>query len=239
MLTIDILTGPETEQLQQQESRIEQGLKAFFWEVGDALSTIQTQRLYRAQFDTFEDYCRERWQFSSDYAYKLIRGAETIATLKSADVSNLPTTESQTRELTKLSNPEQQIEAWVEASQNAPAGKPNATQVKQAVQQVQKRSMVTPGSRVKVTDGEHQGKELEVAKTENSGAVVYCKLDSGESYPFLAGEVETVEVAPAPAPKPKIDHKKESQDLKTLLHRCLPYLPVELQIEVEAAIGNI
>lgn len=43
-----------------------------FVEIGLALATIRDRRLYRAEFRTFEEYCRERWGFSRRRAYQLI-----------------------------------------------------------------------------------------------------------------------------------------------------------------------
>ena len=43
------------------EDVINRGL-ATFVEVGNALLRIRDERLYRAEFGTFEAYCRQRWQ---------------------------------------------------------------------------------------------------------------------------------------------------------------------------------
>jgi hypothetical protein len=37
---------------------------------------IRDSRLYRQEFDTFEDYCRERWKMSKTNANRLIDAAE-------------------------------------------------------------------------------------------------------------------------------------------------------------------
>lgn len=57
---MDQLTTTESSKLCQLESTIEAGLKTFV-EVGSALMEIRDSRLYRQEFGTFEDYCRERW----------------------------------------------------------------------------------------------------------------------------------------------------------------------------------
>ena len=41
--------------------------------IGESLKTIRNKRLFR-EHGTFEDYCRERWGFSSEDAAAYIRG---------------------------------------------------------------------------------------------------------------------------------------------------------------------
>lgn len=249
MITIDVLTVPEQQQLAEQETRIEQGIRVFFGEVGEALAIIRSQRLYRASYKNFEEYCRSRWGFGDNYAHKLISAAETIDNLKSANVATLPTTESQARELATL-NPEEQVEAWMNAVQNSPDGKPTAEQVKSAVEDVKaeidratrKTTDIPFGSKARVIAGEHKGLEVEVESVEK-GAVAHCRLPGGDMYPFLAGEIEVTEFAvatPAPA-KPKSDVKAENQALKDLLREILAEvedtLAPELKARAEAVLG--
>lgn len=60
--------------------------------------------LYRERgYGTFEEYCQQRWGWSRDYGYKLIRSAEVIRAIGSVDnCLQLPSTESQARELVPL-----------------------------------------------------------------------------------------------------------------------------------------
>jgi len=60
----EILQIEEQEALQQYEAVIEKGLQTFY-EVGQALAFIREKKLYRAEYKTFEDYCRERWGISA------------------------------------------------------------------------------------------------------------------------------------------------------------------------------
>jgi len=39
----------------------------------------RAERLYRAQFQTFEEYVEQRWEWNRDRAYRLIRAAELAA----------------------------------------------------------------------------------------------------------------------------------------------------------------
>lgn len=123
------LNDLERQELVSLETTIEQGL-ATFVDVGRALLTIRDSRLYRQDFPTFEDYCRERWGFSDRRARQLIEGAG-IGTI--VPVQN----EGQARELAPLKDDEREIvEAWREAKEAAAAeGKQlSARVVRNAVQ---------------------------------------------------------------------------------------------------------
>lgn len=127
------LTIVERDQLQGLESTIERGLSTFS-DVGAALVVIRDNRLYREAYGRFEDYCKERWGFSNEYARLHMRAAEVIGNLSQTPtiVGVLPITESQARPLTKL-EPAQQREAWAKAVETAPNGKVTAAHVEKTV----------------------------------------------------------------------------------------------------------
>lgn len=104
------LTATETNELERCEIVIKQGLETFV-EVGQALMTIRDKRLYRLQYTTFEDYCRERWGMSRPRAYEMIGAAKVVGNLSA--MADIPTSERQARPLTKL-EPEVQREAWAQ-----------------------------------------------------------------------------------------------------------------------------
>ncbi len=98
------------------EAIITKGVKGFY-EIGKALSVINIHKLYRhAGHETFEDYCNKKWDFEHAYAYRLINSYNVIQQLESSDVSpigdKLPTSESQTRVLAKIKDPEKRAEVW-------------------------------------------------------------------------------------------------------------------------------
>jgi hypothetical protein len=72
-----------------------------FVEVGLALSEIRDSRLYRANYSTFEGYCRERWGWSRVHAHRLIEAADVVKTLPIGNTAAIAT-ESQARELAKV-----------------------------------------------------------------------------------------------------------------------------------------
>lgn len=123
------LSHAEASQLAANEGIIREGLTTFF-AVGNALLEIRDRRLYRAEFGTFESYCRERWNINRDYANKLIGSAKVVANLDT--IESKPTREAQVRPLTKLP-PEQQKEAWRAAVETS-GGDPTAKHVQAAVE---------------------------------------------------------------------------------------------------------
>jgi phage N-6-adenine-methyltransferase len=116
--------------LSELETTIERGLKTFV-EVGNALAEIRDSRLYRKEYATFGDYCRERWGMSKRHANRLVESASVIHNLGPMG-PELPTSERQARPLTSLP-PEQQIEAWETAVSTAPNGKLTAKHIESVV----------------------------------------------------------------------------------------------------------
>jgi hypothetical protein len=108
------LTIIERDELDRLEGVIERHLGGFC-QVGLSLMAIRDRRLYKSTHRSFEDYCRQRWDFDKSYAYRLIKSAEVVQELPIGDA--LPRNESQARELAKADNP---VEAWQECVETAP-----------------------------------------------------------------------------------------------------------------------
>lgn len=99
-------------------------MKAFY-EVGNALLQIRDSRLYREQYKTFEEYCREKWNLSRPRAYQLIESAVTVEALSTVvDKKDIPP-EFTIRPLSNL-EPEQRAEVYQQAVDTAPEGKVTA-----------------------------------------------------------------------------------------------------------------
>jgi hypothetical protein len=96
----------DQEALADCEAVIERGLAPFV-EVGQALLRIREERLYRGTHKSFDDYCRERWQWSKGHANRQIEAAQVVQNLTPIGVT--PKNEAQARELAPLP-PEQQRE---------------------------------------------------------------------------------------------------------------------------------
>ena len=134
------LSLAETQTLEHYEAIITQGFKTFV-EVGQALTAIRDQRLYRQSHGTFEDYLRHRWDLSRPYAYQLMDASEVVKNL-SATADILPVTETQARPLASLP-PEQQPAVWQAAVQTAPPSGITAKHVQETVKRV-KATGTTP-----------------------------------------------------------------------------------------------
>lgn len=125
------LTRAERQHLEDCEITIDRGLSTFV-EVGNALLRIRDNRLYRESDDTFECYLKRRWNMSRRRGYQLIEAAEAVENVK--NFSHSPTTESHAKELSALKDPDQQREAWKEAT--AGAEPVTAKRVEEAVKKV-------------------------------------------------------------------------------------------------------
>jgi hypothetical protein len=111
------LTTVEAGRLEACEAAIKAGMQTFL-EVGNSLLEIRDSRLYRQDFSTFEEYCRQRWGMVASRARQLIGAAGVVRNLGS--VTNVtPSNEAQARALASLPDDEQQL-VWSYALQTAP-----------------------------------------------------------------------------------------------------------------------
>jgi len=141
------LNDVEELRLKQFEDVIEQGLGGFML-AGKALKAIRDEKLYRAAFNKFEDYCRERWGLCDKYAYHLIDAYTVVKHLdRELETSpigeiRLPTNESQVRPLTPL-EPAQQLKAWKQVLKGC-KGKPiTAVEVEAVVAKMRGKTLTT------------------------------------------------------------------------------------------------
>lgn len=112
--------------LHEHEAAIERSLSELGWH----LRAIRDERLYRAEYETFEDYCRQRWTYSRRYVDMQIAAAETIDAI-GATRTIVPTNEAQVRPLHALPETDR-VEAWTEAVEIA-GGVPTAKVVAEVV----------------------------------------------------------------------------------------------------------
>ena len=132
-----MLTDKEEEALARCEAVIRRGWESFV-EVGVALAQIREQQLYRDQYKTFEDYCREKWAYGRQYAYRLIAAAEVVKCLSPIGDIPQPTHESQVRPLFGL-EPEKVREVWKKAVAKAGDGNVKATVVQEVAAEFQSK----------------------------------------------------------------------------------------------------
>ena len=121
------LTQAETELLAKHEETISKGLKEFK-EVYVALKEIRTNCLYRQEYDTFKEYCRQKWNITDRHANRLMLAGEVVRNIKADQLVSsvpaaIPENELQARYLAPLT-PAQQLEAAREVAKTN--GKPTA-----------------------------------------------------------------------------------------------------------------
>lgn len=114
---IGVLDDAERDELERLETVIEDGY-AVFLKVGIALGRIRDQRLYRAEYATWDDYVNERWHMGRTRAYELISAAQ-ITTAMSEISDTVPATESQAKALRGL-EPEAAAEIIAEVADEGP-----------------------------------------------------------------------------------------------------------------------
>lgn len=112
-----VLSDEDRKFLEDRETVIEEGFKSFVL-VGRALLEIREYgggRLWRAQYGSFEAYCRTRWGFDRQYGYRLMDAARVIGELKLSprgDTLPEPTCEAQVRPVAMLADPDDRARAW-------------------------------------------------------------------------------------------------------------------------------
>lgn len=81
--------------------------------VAEALAEIKRDKLYRAKFKNFQDYCESVHQISRQYANRLVKAGEIyseMVPIVSKMGLALPDNEAQMRELSRLPDTEQRVE---------------------------------------------------------------------------------------------------------------------------------
>lgn len=112
IIAAESLPPVEAERLEHLEAVITDGMHTFI-RVGEALAEIRDRRLYRVEHCTFEDYCRERWGWSRQHAYRQIQAAE-VARQMSPLGDTVPATERVARALVPVPESERP-RVWAEA----------------------------------------------------------------------------------------------------------------------------
>lgn len=133
---MEAITLTESKRLTELEETIQKGLTNSY----NALREIQEKRLYRSEYETFEQYCKAKWGTSRRRAYQLIDASKVIENVnQGSHLDVVPSNERQTRPLTALPQ-NQQPEAWKKAVEKADGKQPTAKQVEEAVEEVKEQS---------------------------------------------------------------------------------------------------
>ena len=160
-----------------------------FVDVGQALASIRDQRLYREEFNTFEEYCRGRWEYSRRHADRLIFAAQVVTHLSPNWSHSMPAYESQLRPLFSLTA-EQTNLAWGRAIELAHGRKVSARFVKAAVKELQFATPALPVSKIaRQKKAEHRrlidstiGELLMLASQKASHDLITEKIEALHGY---------------------------------------------------------
>lgn len=115
--TLTRLSTEESKLLDSCEKVISKHVTTFF-EVGEALAKIRDGKLYRAEFKTFEEYCRKRWGMGRFNAYRQMQAAGVMQNLLTMVNTSMPENERQVRALVGL-KPDVAGRVWKRSVANA------------------------------------------------------------------------------------------------------------------------
>jgi hypothetical protein len=103
-------------------------------EVGESMRAIRDGELFRAEYPTWADFCRQKLKISAHQAERRIQSAEIASELVAADCAHIPFNERQCRPLTRLEPAFLRVYAWELACSITPLGKaPTGNDVIRAV----------------------------------------------------------------------------------------------------------
>ncbi len=179
------LTKTDQKNLTRCERVITEGLVTFFG-VGQALWDIREGRLYRGRYETFEQYCVERWEFTRQRAYQLISAAETAAEMSTV-VDRPPERETHVRPLLAVPK-EHRAEVWqavLDAAEADADGRPIVTGrlVQSQVDRWHDRRKVDgPGPAPEPAVIDVESRPVEPARNQYLDEIP-CTLDAGEACP--------------------------------------------------------
>jgi len=120
----------DVQELLEREGRIERTQRNAYYEIGLDLLAIREKRLYRIQrparlngrysFETFEEYCAGRWEWTGERARQLIIAAQLAAKITTM-VGILPARERHVRPLIeRLETDDERLAVWQQLVADAP-----------------------------------------------------------------------------------------------------------------------
>ncbi len=134
--------APLTVEEESARLHLEKKVERAFYEAGMALMELRNRRLYRSTHATFEEYCRDRFDYTRRRPYQLIEAAEIYDNLSEKCVKFLhilPTKEGQVQPLTQLDREEQPL-AWETAVEEAGGKVPTGRIVKDVVRRIKDKN---------------------------------------------------------------------------------------------------
>lgn len=131
---MEMLSKSEYSELKSNEKIIET-TKEGFVACGNALGAIQEKKLYRAEFETFEEYCKEKWGWHRAYVYRLIEAAE----IKMSPIGDKIENEAQARAIAAV--PKKERKAVLKKAEAH--GKLTAASIAEAANEEPKKKEIT------------------------------------------------------------------------------------------------
>ncbi len=172
------MTEIEHEELKNLEVTIKQAGNA----IGTALKAIHDKMLYREDFDTFEEYCEEKWGMSKVHAYRLMKANSIVTKLVTLcpklDAISLP--EGVIREFKNLTDDEMKKTAKIVEK---PGKKITAAVVKEAVKKVKtSKSKSGKESVPKKKNPSEKAMNAFVANMDNQVGTIMAKIEDKAEY---------------------------------------------------------
>ena len=163
---MEVVITQNEQELERLEGIIRENVGAFY-EIGDALMKIRVKKYYHdvLGYETFEEYCRKRWDFSRIRAFQLIQSVEIRENVLTI-VNIAPATESQCRPLARLPA-DQQLIAWQRAVETAPDGKVTAAHVYKIVK----------GMTMDEAKPKKEPKKIEITEAMGISTFIICHME--------------------------------------------------------------
>lgn len=114
--------------------RCQKPIHSYLIEVGESIRAIRDGELFRVEYPTWADFCRQKLKISVHQAERRIQSAEIASELVAADCAHVPFNERQCRPLARLEPEFLRVYAWELACSITPLGKaPTGNDVVRAV----------------------------------------------------------------------------------------------------------
>ncbi|MDZ4877643.1 MAG: hypothetical protein CLLPBCKN_007078 [Chroococcidiopsis cubana SAG 39.79] len=133
---------------QRDRERLELKVELAFRQAGKALAELKDKRLYRSTHKTFEQYCRDRFDLSSDAVYLKINAAKVYDNIEEflptiGRQIPMPTRERQLRDIGKAGmEPKEQADVWAESVDEAGGGLPSSSIVNKVIKRRKQKPLL-------------------------------------------------------------------------------------------------
>ena len=154
------LNPKEKALLAKYEKDIDEELEGFVL-VGQRLSQIKAQKLFRGSHRSFHQYCQDRFGFGRSYAKRVIEASKCVENLKSVPIGtvSIPGNESQARPLINLS-PKDQVKVAKQTKENIGNREPTTRDFEKAKAQVMPGKTAKKTSKAKAEATKDEAQEL-------------------------------------------------------------------------------